>query len=113
MAAAHFTVVSKEEVRGVARAKQADIAKLFGQQKLKVDREALNLEKQVLRAAAKPEIVRAAQYRLITRRNLPDNCVEWPELHTLVHSVNSMTTDILPTSHNTVSAATAENFHVK
>jgi hypothetical protein len=40
MAAIHFTVVSKEEVRGVARAKQADIVKLLGQQQLKAEREA-------------------------------------------------------------------------
>jgi hypothetical protein len=39
--------------------------------------------------------------------------VEWPELHALVHSVNYMATDILPTSHKTVSAAIAEDFHVK
>lgn len=113
MAAIHFTVVSKEEVRGVARAKQTDIVKLLGQQQLKVEREALSSEKQVLRAAAKPEIVRAALYRLITRRNLPDDCVEWPELHTLVHSINYMATDVLPTSHSTVAAAIAEDFHVK
>lgn len=113
MAAIHSTVVSKEEARGVARAKQADIMKLLGQQRLQGEREALNSEKQVLRAAAKPEIVRAALYRLITRRNLPDDCVEWPELHTLVHSVNYMATDILPTSHSTVVAAIAEDFHVK
>lgn len=113
MAAVHHTVVTKEEVRGVAKAKQADIVKLLGQQQLKVERDTLNPEKQVLRAAAKPEIVRAALYRLITRRNLPDDCVEWPEPHTLVHSVNYMATDILPTSHNTVSAAIAEDFHVK
>lgn len=113
MAAVHHTVVTKEEVRGVAKAKQADIVKLLGQQQLKVERDTLNPEKQVLRAAAKPEIVRAALYRLITRRNLLDDCVEWPEPHTLVHSVNYMATDILPTSHNTVSAAIAEDFHVK
>lgn len=113
MAAIHFTVVSKEEVRGVARAKQTDIVKLLGQQQLKVEREALSSEKQALRAAAKPEIVRAALYRLITRRNLPDDCVEWPELHTLVHSINYMATDVLPTSHSTVAAAIAEDFYVK
>ncbi|KAI6788289.1 hypothetical protein KC361_g9125 [Hortaea werneckii] len=87
--------------------------KLLGQQRLQGEREALDSEKQVLRAAAKPEIVRAALYRLITRRNLPDDSVEWPELHTLVHSVDYMATDILPTSHSTVAAAIAENFHVK
>lgn len=113
MAAIHSTVVSKEEARGVARAKQADIMKLLGQQQLQGEREALDSEKQVLWAAAKLEIVRAALYRLITRRNLQDDCVKWPELHTLVHSVNYMATDILPTSHSTVAAAVAENFHVK
>jgi hypothetical protein len=113
MAAIHFTVMSKEEVRGVARAKQADIVKLLGQQQLKAEREALNSEKQVLRAAAKPDIVRAALYRLITCRNLPDDCVEWPELHILVHSVNYMATGVLPTSHSTVAAAIAEDFHIK
>jgi hypothetical protein len=113
MATVHLTVVSKEEVRGVAKAKRADIVKLLGQQQLKVERDALNLEKQVLRAAAKPEIVRAALYRLITRRNLLDNCMEWPELYTLVYSVNYIVTDILPTSYNTVLVAIAEDFHVK
>jgi hypothetical protein len=113
MVAIHFTVVSKEEVRGVARAKQADIVKLLGQQQLKAEREALNSEKQVLRAAAKLEIVRAALYRLITCCNLPDDCVEWLELHTLVHSINYMATDVLPTSHSTVAAAIAEDFHIK
>jgi hypothetical protein len=39
--------------------------------------------------------------------------MEWPELYTLVHSVNYIATDILPTSHNTVSAAIAEDFYVK
>jgi hypothetical protein len=58
MAAVHLAVVSKEEVRGVAKAKQADIVKLLGQQQLKVERDALNSEKQVLQAAAKPEIVK-------------------------------------------------------
>ena len=60
MAAVHHTVVSKEEVRGVAKAKQADIVKLLSQQQLKVERDALTSEKQVLRAAAKPDVVRAA-----------------------------------------------------
>lgn len=89
------------------------IVKLLGQQQLKVEREALNSEKQVLRAAAKPEIVRAALYRLITRRNLPNDCLEWPELHTLVQSISYMATDVLPTSHSTVAAAVAEDSHVK
>jgi hypothetical protein len=40
MAAVHLTVLSKEEVRGVAKAKQADIVKLLGQQQLKAEREA-------------------------------------------------------------------------
>jgi hypothetical protein len=53
----------------VAKAKQTDILKLLGQQQLNIEREALSSEKQVLRAAAKPEIVRAALYRLLTRRN--------------------------------------------
>jgi hypothetical protein len=51
MAAVHLTVVPKEEVRVVAKAKQADIVKLLSQQQLKVERDALNSEKQVLRAA--------------------------------------------------------------
>lgn len=68
MAAIHFTVVPKEEARGVTRAKQTDIVKLLGQQHLKVEREALGSEKRVLRAAAKPEIVRAA---FVSPRNAP------------------------------------------
>jgi hypothetical protein len=52
-------------------------------------------------------------YRLITRRNLPDDCVEWPELHALVHSTNYIATDVLLTSRSTVAAAIAEDFYVK
>lgn len=64
-----------------------------------------------MRDAAKPEVVKAALLRLITRRNLPDNCVQWPELHT--HAVNYMATDVLPTSHSTISAAISNQFHLK
>lgn len=113
MAAVHLTVVPKEGARGVSKAKQTDIVKLLGQQRLKVEQETLDSEQRILRDAAKPEVVKAALLRLITRRNLPDNCVQWPELHTLIHSVNYMAADVLPTSHSTVAAAISNEFHLK
>jgi len=39
--------------------------------------------------------------------------VQWPELHTLIHAVNYMATDVLPTSHSTIAAAISNEFHLK
>jgi hypothetical protein len=113
MVAVHVTVVPKEGARGLSKAKQTDIVKLLGHQRLKVEQEALDSEQRILPDAAKPEVVKAALLRLVIRRNLPDNCVQWPELHTLIHTVNYMATDVLPTSHSTVAAAISDEFHLK
>ena len=51
--------------------------------------------------------------RRVQSTRVADNCVQWPELHTLIHAVNYMATDVLPTSHSTIAAAISNEFHLK
>ena len=63
-------------------------------------------EKQILEQAFEESINAEAFHealtRLITVRNLPDNCIEWPELRSLLSLCNYTIDSLLCTSHITV-----------
>jgi hypothetical protein len=77
------------------------------QQNLQKDREAQD----TLRAAANPVAIHQALLRLIVHHDLPLNAIEWPELHTLVYTINHTASNRIWKSHQTVTrkiAATCE-----
>lgn len=47
------------------------------------------------------------------RRNLPNSCAQWPELHTIIYLVNYVAADVLLTSYSTVAAAITDEFHLE
>jgi hypothetical protein len=51
-----------------------------------------------------------ALLRLITVRNLPFNCVTWPELHLLGSALNPQSSSAIPTAPATVVKALGETF---
>ena len=59
-------------------------------------------EEQVLRNALNPKAVVEALVQLVTVRNLPYNCSQWPELHALLMAVNYTAEGVISLSHGTV-----------
>src|SRR5438552_3473727 len=62
---------------------------------------AMKLKKQheeVLRKVLNQKVINEALVQLIAVRNLPYNCMTWPELHALLMTVNYMVEDVLRSS---------------
>lgn len=113
MASVHSVTVADETLGGVKKAKYHDVRQLLCQQTLLKQQEAVASEKLALRAAANPALVEAAWIRLLIRHDLPHNSVCWPELHTFVHTINYLASDILPTSSAMVRSSITATFKQK
>jgi hypothetical protein len=83
-----------------AKAGKSDISKLDGH------------EEQVLRNALNPNAVVEALVQLVTVRNLPYNCSQWPELHALLMAVNYTAEDVISLSHGAVQTLVSNSYSI-
>lgn len=66
-----------------------------------------------MRNTVNSEAVNRALVNLVTRRNLPHNCVQWPELHALIQCFNFAASDVLIRSYNTLRQRIELQFGIK
>ena len=59
-------------------------------------------EEQILRNALNPKAILETLVQLVTVRNLPYNCSQWPELHALLMAVNYTSESVISLSHGAV-----------
>jgi hypothetical protein len=69
-------------------------------------------EEQVLRNALNPKAIVEALVQLVTVRNLPYNCSQWPELHALIMAVNYTAEDAISLSHGTVQKLVSNSYFI-
>jgi hypothetical protein len=53
-----------------------------------------------------------ALVQLVTVRNLPYNCSQWPELHALLMAVNPMVENIINLSHGSVQRFVSNSYFI-
>ena len=87
----------------VSKAIQSDLRNVFNQQTL------LNNDN-ILRGAIDRTAIHQALLPLIVHHDLPLSTVEWPELHTLIHAINSMAVGCIWTTHQTTANHIARTF---
>ncbi len=69
-------------------------------------------EEQVLRNAFNRKAAIEALVQLVTVRNLPYNCSQWPELHALLMAVNYTAADLINTSHGSLQKLVSNSFFI-
>ncbi|EKG09431.1 transposase-like protein [Macrophomina phaseolina MS6] len=69
-------------------------------------------EEQVLQDALNPKAAIEALVQLVTVRNLPYNCSQWPELHALLLAVNYTAGEIISLSHGSVQKLVSNSYFV-
>jgi hypothetical protein len=83
----HRLVVTEAPTKHEAQVQQ-DIGLSFRHAKEQASEKMQEKETSILRNAIKHEAFLEALTLLITRGRLPHNCVNWPELHALLYTVN-------------------------
>jgi hypothetical protein len=66
----------------------------------------------VLRDALNPKAAIEALVQLVTVRNLPYNCSQWPELHALLIAVNYTAEDLIKLSHGSLQKLVSNSFFI-
>ena len=74
----------------------------------KLDRQ----EEQILRNALNPKAILEALVQLVTVRNLPYNCSQWPELHALLMAVNYTSENVISLSHGAVQKLVSNSYFI-
>jgi hypothetical protein len=69
-------------------------------------------EEQILRNAVNPKAVIEALVQLVTVRNLPYNCSQWPELHALLMAVNYTAEDVINLSHGSIQKLVSNSYFI-
>lgn len=69
-------------------------------------------EEQVLRDALNLKAVIEALVQLVTVRNLPYSCSQWPELHALLMAVNYTAEDVVNLSHGSVQKLVSNSYFI-
>jgi len=95
-------IVVEEEEGPVRKSTEHTIQQAFSKASEELHRRK-DLEKDTLLASLiKKDVVFEALARLIVARNLPYNCIEWPELRSLLIICNPAINPILINSHTTI-----------
>ena len=74
---------------------QQDLASCISKQEQDRHQKEDILVKEGLRRAANPAAIQQSLLRLIVHHNLPLSTVEWPELHTLINSINYLASNCI------------------
>ena len=69
-------------------------------------------EEEVLRNALNRKAAIEALVQLVTVRNLPYNCSQWPELHALLMAVNYTAEDLINLSHGSIQKLVSNSFFI-
>ena len=93
--------------------RQQDLRTVVGKQTLKKQEQESQVIKDTLRAAANRTKVRQALLRLIVHHDLPLCAVEWPELHTLVYTINHEAGSHIWSSHQSVANNIRKTFEIR
>lgn len=91
----HAVACNDDSTSKIKKARQLDLRRVVSDQKLKRQEDEDNFARSALRTAANRHEVRQALLRLIVRRDLPLSMAKWPEMNTLIHTINYMATDIV------------------
>jgi hypothetical protein len=75
-----------------------------------LDIDTTDIENVILANVIHKDVLMKALLQLITVRNLPFNCVTWPELHLLGSALNPQSSSAIPTAPATVVKALGETF---
>ena len=113
MRVSHGVIVPKEEPSKVQKRKDGDLRELLAKQKLDENEQKAAEHKAILRNAANDQMVQQSLLRLIVHHDLPLSLVEWPELHTLVYSINPEARHCLWQSHRSVATHIAVSFDMQ
>ena len=92
---------------------QQDLRVVVHEQTLRDEKGAEQSTRNILKAAAIPDNIKQALLRLIILHDLPLNAVEWPQLHTFVHTINYMASNVIWTSRSGLTKALERNFELK
>ena len=98
----HNVIVDRLESSKAQKIRQKDLHEVFDEQTRRSDENKNQIIQQGLREAANPTLVHQALLRLVVHHDLPLNIVEWPELHTLVHTINHQASRCVWRSHSAV-----------
>jgi hypothetical protein len=91
----HGLLLGEVEPGAVKKAKQQDLATMFGDRRLVKDQQAESEIRDLLRSIADKDRIQQAVLRLIVRHDLPLRLPCWPEMNTLIHAANYMATTSL------------------
>lgn len=109
----HGLLLGEVEPGAVKKAKQQDLAAMFGDQRLVKDKQAESEIRDLLRSVADRDRIQQAVLRLIVRRDLPLRLPCWPEMNTLIHAANYMATTSLWDSPTTTANYIKRTFEAR
>jgi hypothetical protein len=109
----HQIILDEEPPSKAHQARQQDLRQVVGKAQLQRNQQKNQEAQETLREAANPAAIHQALLRLIVHHDLPLNAIEWPELHTLVYTINHTANSCLWKSHSTVSQKIAATFAIK
>ena len=95
------------------KARQQDLRQVISNTTLQKDQQKQFEALETLRQAANPAKIHQALLRLIVHHDLPLNAVEWPELYTLVYTINHTAVQSIWQSHSTVARKIDQTFTAK
>jgi hypothetical protein len=114
----HMSVVHGVTIEGALPSKacnlrQQDLRQVVSQHKQQENEKKAQDAQEALQEAANPAHIHQALLRLIVHHDLPLNAIEWPELHTLVYTINYTASNCIWKSHRTVSQNIDKTFITK
>ena len=106
--------ISTEPTAPVAKAViQQDLRSCVSKQVEDANERQAQEVKEHLRLAAYPAAIQQAVLPLIIHHDLPLSTVEWPELHTLVYSINHQAEDVVWRSHSSTTRRVTRTFNAR
>ena len=108
----HSIEVESSRIHPVKRARTSLLREAFAKAG-KIDSVKLNgTERQILHNALDKTAVIEALVQLVTVRNLPYNCSQWPELHALLMAVNPTAENVINVSHGSIQRLVSNSFSI-
>ena len=109
----HGIILDEGPYSKAQKHRQRDLLTVFSIQKQQQLEKQDQTVRQALREAITTALIHQALLRLIVNHDLPLNAVEWPELHTLVYSLNWTASDLIWKSRSTIARKIDETFNIK
>ena len=107
----HGLILPSEEPSKVRKDIDGDLRAFMSKQKKQKQEEIDTAAMGALRGAIEPALVQQALLRLIVQHDLPISAVQWPELHTLLYTINPEAKNSIWTSHQSATSHIAATFN--